>query len=389
MEERKKNILFVIPTLNSGGVELNLLEIAKQNYHEKKFNMFVLVKSGGFLQIRIENYNVKIINFDVATKNPFKMLFNVFRIKRIIKKYNIDIVSAESRAPAWSCYFACKKTNTIFSTTVHGMYNNGFFPFSFFKKKYNSIMVRSKNIICVSETVKNYIMNNFSKYIKDDTNLVVIPRGIDLDIFNPAKINTGRVMMMIKTLNIPNDKIIITLPARFSKIKGQNFFLKVIKKLSEMRNDFFCVLAGDTAKHPKFVMKLNKYIYNNNLSDFVGIYDNISDMATLYFLSTVIISSTITAESFGRVAIEAQAMGKIFIGTAVGATVELIENGKNGFLVPKNSIDTFVDTLNKVLNFDNQQRELIIQNALENAQKYSLHFMFNRTYNYYINRCIL
>ena len=87
MEERKKNILFVIPTLNSGGVELNLLEIAKQNYKEKKFNMFVLVKSGGFLQIRIENYNVKMINFDVATKNPFKMLFNVFRIKRIIKKF--------------------------------------------------------------------------------------------------------------------------------------------------------------------------------------------------------------------------------------------------------------------------------------------------------------
>ena len=389
MEERKKNILFVLPTLNSGGVELNLLEITKQNHNEKKFNMFVLVKSGGVMQKRLSNYDVKIINFDVATKNPFKILFNIFRIKRVIKKYNIDIVSAESRAPAWSCYFACKNTRTIFSTTIHGMYNNDCFPFSFFKNKYNSVMVRAKNIVCVSETVKDYVLDNFAKYITGDKNLVVIPRGIDLDMFNPTKINTARVMMIIKTLNIPNDKIIITLPARFSQIKGQDYFLKVIKQLSKMRDDFFCVLAGDTKKHPEFVAKLNKYIYNNNLSDFVGIYDNISDMATLYFLSTVIISSTMTSESFGRVSIEAQAMGKIFIGTSVGATVELIENGKNGFLVPKNSINYFVKTLNMVLDLDETTKNNIIQNAFENAQKYSLHFMFNRTYNFYINKCKL
>ena len=112
-------------------------------------------------------------------------------------------------------------------------------------------------------------------------------------------------------------------------------------------------------------------------------------MATLYFLSTVIISSTMTSESFGRVSIEAQAMGKIFIGTSVGATVELIENGKNGFLVPKNSINYFVKTLNMVLDFDETTKNNIIQNAFENAQKYSLHFMFNRTYNFYINKCKL
>ena len=56
----------------------------------------------------------------------------------LLKK--INIVHARSRAPAWSCYFACLLTNTIFVTTFHGTYN---FKINL-KKFYNSIMLRSK-----------------------------------------------------------------------------------------------------------------------------------------------------------------------------------------------------------------------------------------------------
>ena len=135
MTDNKKNILFVVPTMESGGVEVGILEIAKKNSETKDFNMF-LVSYGGNLISKLKSYNVNCIELNVKSKNPITIFRNIKKIRNIIIKYKIDIVQAESRAPAWSCYYACKKLNIPFITTVHGLYDVK----SIFKRWYNSIM---------------------------------------------------------------------------------------------------------------------------------------------------------------------------------------------------------------------------------------------------------
>ena len=76
--------------------------------------------------------------------------------------FNIDIVHARSRAPAWSSYFATKFTRRKFVTTFHGTYNFK----SSLKKYYNSVMLKSDLIIC-GPIFFSHIYENYKEYINN------------------------------------------------------------------------------------------------------------------------------------------------------------------------------------------------------------------------------
>jgi glycosyltransferase involved in cell wall biosynthesis len=385
--ESKKNILYVVPSMDSGGVEIGIIEIAKQNFFKKNFNMFVLC-AGGLLKNKLINSGVKVIFLNVKTKNPIKIFLNIKKIKKILIENRIGLVSVESRAPAWSCYFACKKLNVPLVTTIHGAYDNGWGIFYPFKKLYNSIMYRGDNIIFVSEYVKEYSLKFFKKYMVKKNkikNTAVIHRGIDLNIFNPQSINQNRVIIMQKELKIPDDKIVIAFPARFTKLKGHLYFLKVLKFLTLYNQNYVCIMIGDTKKHSRFIKTIQKHIFKYDLSGFIRIHDNINDMTALYTLSSIVVSSSVKPESFGRISIETQSMGKIFVGTALGGTLETVQNGRTGFLAPYNDEKTFARILLQIMNMSEEEKMVIEKNVKENSKKYSLDNMYDKTVNFYKN----
>ena len=98
----------------------------------------VVASNGGNMVRELDRAGAYHINMPVNSKNPVRMHMNVNKLISVIREFNVDIVHAGSRAPAWSCYKACKATNKPFITTFHGTYNIS----SAFKKYYNSIMVR-------------------------------------------------------------------------------------------------------------------------------------------------------------------------------------------------------------------------------------------------------
>ena len=110
------------------------------------------------------------------------MLFNTLIISLIILFFNINIVHARSRAPAWSCFFATKITGRKFVTTFHGTYNFN----SKIKKFYNSVMVRSDLIIAGSNFIFSHINENYSEYLNTNKKFLVIFRGINTDYFDPS-----------------------------------------------------------------------------------------------------------------------------------------------------------------------------------------------------------
>ena len=347
--------------MNTGGVEIGILEICKKNKETGDFNIFVLTSEGKLIG-KLKQCGANVITFDVKSKNPFKIIKNIYKIKKIIKEYKIDIVQAESRVPAWSAYFACKKLNVPFITTVHGAYGTS----NFFKRIYNSIMLKSDIVIVVSKFIKSYCLDNYRKYIKDQSKIRILYRGIDENLFNKNNIKEQNIKELQEKLDLFEcSKTIITLPARITPIKGQYYFLEVLNLLKN--KNFLCLLVGEQTKHKKYYDKLIKYIYDNNLNENVKICGNISDMQTLYMISDIVVSSTIVPESFGRVSIEAQSMEKIFIGTALGGTLETVNNGINGFLAPHNNKENFARLLDYVIELDEIKKEEIRKNARENV----------------------
>lgn len=382
METGKKNILQIIPSLKSGGIERGVVEI--NNYLVKNgFNSFVL-SSGGKMVYQIEQAGGRHITMDVATKNPFKMFMNIFKIRKIIKENNIDLVHVRSRAPAWSAYFACKKIKCPLVSTIHGNYSVGNFLFSWLKRFYNSSMVRADKIICVSNYIKEYAYKNYRIFRKklEVGNVEVIHRGVDVDLFNPSKVSQERIIALINKMQVANDLPIILLPGRLTEWKGQLYFMDV---LSMVKNkNYLCLIVGDAKDHEDYLNKLKDKIKEKHLEGLVKIEDNISDMSAGYMLADIVVSTSIRGEAFGRVVPEAQAMKKMVIATSIGGSLETIIDDKTGWLVDPNNKKKFAEIIDKVLNMSREEKTKIGEIARQHiVDNYTTEKMCSKTVNLY------
>ena len=101
----KIKVLQVIPKLGYGGAETGCYDLA--HYLAEQNSKSFIVTSGGPLIKFVRKEKVKIIKLPVHSKNPLLLILNTLIISLIIIFYNINIVHARSRAPAWSCYFSC------------------------------------------------------------------------------------------------------------------------------------------------------------------------------------------------------------------------------------------------------------------------------------------
>ena len=117
----KLKVLQVIPKLGFGGAETGCYDLA--HYLPENNCESFLITSGGELTKFIDKKKVKFIKLPVHSKNPLLILINSIVLILIILFFNISIVHARSRAPAWSCYLATKLTGKKFVTTFHGTYN--------------------------------------------------------------------------------------------------------------------------------------------------------------------------------------------------------------------------------------------------------------------------
>ena len=178
----KIKVLQVIPKMGYGGAETGCYDLA--HYLTENNCISFIVTSGGELTKFIDKKKVKLIILPVHSKNPILMLLNSVILTFIILFYNINIVHARSRAPAWSCLLATKITRRKFVTTFHGTYNFS----NLIKKFYNSVMVRSHLIIAGSNFIFTHINHNYSKYMNLKKKFLVIFRGINVDYFEASTI---------------------------------------------------------------------------------------------------------------------------------------------------------------------------------------------------------
>lgn len=350
----KKTILQILPSLTSGGIERGVVEM--NNYLVKNGYNSIVLSSGGKMVYQIEQGGGKHITLNVATKNPFKIWNNISKIKKIIKENNIDVVDVKSRAPAWSTYFACKRAKCPLITSIHGNYSISKFPISIFKKLYNSSMVKGDYIVCVSNYVKDYAFKNYKKFKEKYANnkVKIIHRGVDIKVFNPEIESKERIVRLINSMSLPNDKSIILLPGRLTEWKGQLYFMDVLAKLKH--KDYLCLIVGDAKGHEKYRDRLKQKIRDLKLDGYVRLENHVLDMAALYMISDIVVSSSIRGEAFGRIVPEAQAMERMVIGTAIGGSLETVIDGKTGWLVKPEDKDKFAETIDMILDMPIEKR---------------------------------
>lgn len=369
-EYQKKTILQVVPALISGGVERGTLEIAKSVV--KAGHKSIVVSAGGPMVESLVGNGSEHITLNVASKNPIVIWANACKIANIIRSRNIDIVHARSRAPAWSCYLAAKATNIKLITTFHGIYNFK----SFLKKYYNSVMTEGQSVIAVSNFVKKHILDNYEVV---PNKIIVIHRGVDHREFSKENLSEDKLSRYKEKYKIPPNMPVLLLPSRFTRWKGHMVLIEALEKIRRL--NFYCIMAGDLAKHPIYVSCIKEKIHQYKLQSHIQLFGNEPDMISLYGISDIVLSTSIEPEAFGRTIIEAQAMEKLVIATNIGGACETIQDGLNGFHVEPNDSIELVQKIEHCLSLiGSEQEKNITKNARKTAsENFSLEKMLKNT----------
>tara|TARA_B100002052_G_scaffold261500_1_gene255427 strand:- start:1071 stop:2225 length:1155 start_codon:yes stop_codon:yes gene_type:complete len=376
----KLKVLQVIPKLGYGGAETGCYDIAHY-LHENDCKSY-LITSGGELTKFIDKKKVKLIRLPVQSKNPIIMLVNTIIISLIIIFFNINIVHARSRAPAWSCFIATKITRRKFVTTFHGTYNFK----SKLKKFYNSVMVRSDLIIAGSNFIFSHINENYSKYLNKKKKFLVIFRGINTDYFDPSTTLEKDEDELFKLWDLKVGKKIILFPGRLTSWKGQEMFLDAINKVNiQLGHDaLIAVILGSDQGRDLYKKKLIRLVEQYRLTNQVKFIDHCKNMPVAYKISNFVVSASIEPESFGRISVEAQSMQKPILASNIGGSKETIIHNKTGILFEAGNSEEMSKKMIELLNLDESTiNQMGIEGRKNVINKFNVEKMCFSTYSEY------
>ena len=379
--KKKIKVLQVIPKLGYGGAETGCYDLA--HFLPEQGCKSFIVTSGGVLLKFIKKEKVKVFRLPVQSKNPILILFNAIIISLIILIYNINIVHARSRAPAWSCLIATKITSRKFVTTFHGTYNFS----NRFKKFYNSVMVRSHLIIAGSNFIFSHINENYGDFfLNRKRKLLVIFRGINANYFNPQKISLSKIEKFSKKNSIDRDKFIILLPGRLSFWKGQKIFIEALKLLSEQNNNqsFEGIIIGGDQGRSVYKKQLIALVERYRLKKIIKFIDHCDEMPVAYKIANLVCSCSSEPEAFGRVSVEAQSMGIPIVASDIGGSTETIVKDKTGFLFKSGDSNALTNAIIMVMQKDyNSLKSIGFEGRKNILKKFDVDKMCHTTFTEY------
>ena len=325
-------IVYVITKLELGGAQKVVLTLAE--HFNKTHEVYLIAGPGGLL-----NNEAKRILGDRFIINPYlkreispfydfkayKFLTNFFR------KEKPDIVHTHSSKAGILGRLAAYNygVNKIFHT-IHG------FPFNDFRQPLVNDLYKNleryaaKKCNKLIAVTKMDIERGLRNDIGDLSKYVLIRAAADLDYFENYKYDS---LKLKKELNIDENKFVVTQVSCFKKQKNPIGFLKVALNLKEKYGDkFFFILVGDGILRDK----IEDFIKKHMLEDSVLLTGWQKDIRP-YLAIADVFTLTSLWEGLPIAIIEAFAMKKPVVVTAIDGNQEVVIDGKNGFLVsPKN-----------------------------------------------------
>ncbi len=347
-----KTILQVIPDLAAGGAERTTIEIAQALV--KSGARALIASSGGRLEDELRAVGGELLKREsMPSKNPITLLQNAFWIKSLIANEKIDIVHARSRAPAWSAYWACCQSHTPFVTTYHGTYNAK----TPLKRWYNSVMARGVSVIANSSYIAEHVALT---YPNAANKIITIPRGVDLEAYEPSAISQERKDSILKAWfdgKVPATPILL-LPGRLTAWKGQKLAIEALIQLARNdENKWTLILAGDDQGRSEYTQSLRDLISSANLQEQIKLVGHCTDMPAAISVSDIILAPSQEPEAFGRVAAEAGALGKPTIVSDLGGQRETVIQSRTGLRIKPHDVGVFASALRQLLYMSKADRD--------------------------------
>ena len=368
-------IVQIVPQMNRGGVERGTVEIAEAI--SARGWKAVVICNGGRMENQLRRAGAEVYTLPVDTKNPMKWPAVRRRLKAVLLSVGADIVHVRSRAPAWIALPLTRAMGIHSISTIHSK----FVPQNFVKRIYNQKMLSADGIIAISDYVKSVITSHYSEAVSEKA-IQVIHRGVDLDVFDPAKVSQHRIVRLSETLNLPDDGPVVMLPARATEWKGHAPLIEAVARLEA--KDVTLLLLGAGDGHSRFIERLRALAIKTGLDGRLRIASGTDDMPAALMLADVVAMPSTIPEPFGRVALEAQAMGRPVVAFKHGGAIESIQEGETGWLAEPNNVEDLARCLQLALKLGPRQRTIWAKRARAHAESaFSTQQMCEKTLEIY------
>ena len=218
----------------------------------------------------------------------------------------------------------------------------------------NHDQLTSDHVIAISDYDKSQIETYFKKFDLSDK-MTVIHRGVDDGYFDASAVKQGRTINEATRLALPDDRPVVMMPARPTAWKGHAILLQAVSQMPD--KEFTLVLLGIGDATEKYYDHIESLVRKLGLESMVRLARKSSDMPASMMLADVVVMPSIEPEPFGRVAIEAQAMGRPVVAFDHGGACESITDEETGFLAVPNDAASLAKKISQALALGPRQRK--------------------------------
>lgn len=335
-------ILQILPELNDGGVERGTLEVAAAlvaRGHEAW-----VMSAGGRMVPKLAACGARHLAWPVHKKSPRTLRF-VHPLRRLLRDERIDVLHVRSRVPAWVAWLAWRgmpqRCRPRFVTTAHGLYS---------VNRYSAVMTRGERVIAISETVRDYLKNNYPHFPHD--RIQVIYRGVDAAEF-PRGYQSSAVWLDRWRSEFPQfvGRPLVTLPGRLTRVKGHHAFIEVIDRLRRIVPEVHGVIVGgEDPNRLRYAAEIRELVRERGLEGSITFTGHRSDIREIYSQSAAVVSlSADPPEAFGRTTLEALCIGAPVVGYSHSGVGEILRNMYPAGAVASGDIAGAVERLAAIL----------------------------------------
>ena len=350
------NILFIANHLNVGGVTSYLYTLSG-GLKQKGHNIY-LASSGGELTEKFITSGIKHISVPLMTKNELspKIIFSYFKLKKEVKKLNLDLVHSNSRTTQVLGNLLSRVFNIPHVFTCHG----------FFRPKLSRRLFPywGQAVIAISREVKEHLIADLKL---DAKNISVINNGIDTGNFGDFSARDN----LRKDLGI-NDASLVGIIARLSDVKGHIYLIRAMRK----------VMSGEGEMKNAWIKEVDALAIKENVL-FIPEAGNTRDM--LAAMDVFVMPSL--QEGLGLALMEAMAQGLAVVGSAVGGIKTLIQDRVNGLLVGPADVEGLAQAVVELLKDSKLRQDLGIKARKFITDNFSKERMVDQTQKVY-KRCL-
>ena len=359
-------VLFLANYLGVGGAEQQLVELVS-NIDKTRFCPIVAVLyPGGALDTEISKVpGAELISLNRRGKYDF---FTLIKVLRLLRRKEVDIIQPFLTPATFFGMLPAliNRTPVTIVTERCGLRenvswgNNAYRAVEDFLTRFSTVVVPN------SESGKSYLLNRGI----EPSRIKVIYNGINLDrlTYDPKKVDQMRSEM-----NLPPDGKVVGIVARLHPAKDQFTFLKAAKLVLQAIPDARFAIVGDGVLRTE----LENFAHELGITSETTFFGYQRDVGSYISTFDVACLCSIDLEGCSNATLEAMALGKPVVITDVGGNRELVNDGKNGFLIPTQSAEILADRIITCINQPERSNKMGQQAKETIHTRFSLERMVN------------